>query len=91
MKHVTFGVSASCFAANMALKKNAEELKEEIPLTSFYIDDRLTGANNSVTPPTTARDVLLSRIPTQKWNSNELSVMSTIPEELEETNKSVAI
>ena len=27
----------------------------------------------------------------QKWNSNEPSVISTIPEELKETNKSVAI
>ena len=52
MKHVTFGVSASCLAANMAVKQNAEELKEEFPLAyqavrdSFYVDDGLTGAND---------------------------------------------
>ena len=52
MKHVTFGVLVSCFTANTAVKKNAEELKEEKSLAyqavrdSFYVDDRLTGAND---------------------------------------------
>ena len=52
MKCITFGVSASCFAANIAVKQNAEELKEESRLAyqavrdSFYVDDGLTGAND---------------------------------------------
>ena len=52
MKRVTFGVSASSFAANMAIKQNAIDLVHEYPQASqmveesFYVDDCLTGADN---------------------------------------------
>ena len=52
MTRVTFGVSASPFAANMALKQNAVDHTVDYPLaaeavqTSFYVDDGLTGANS---------------------------------------------
>ena len=52
MTRVTFGVSASSFAANMAVKQNATELALEFPLAfdavikSFYVDDALTGADS---------------------------------------------
>ncbi len=52
MTRVTFGVSASSFAANMAVKQNAVEHAVEFPLaakrvhTSFYVDDGLTGADS---------------------------------------------
>ena len=45
MTRVTFGVSASSFAANMAVKQNARDYDMEYPLaaksvnTSFYVDD----------------------------------------------------
>ena len=48
MTRVTFGVSASSFAANMAVKQNARDYDMEYPLaaksvnTSFYVDDGLT-------------------------------------------------
>ena len=47
MTRATFGVSASCFAANMAVKQNAIELAHKYPLAaeavldSFYVDDVL--------------------------------------------------
>ena len=50
MTHLTFGVTASPFAANMSVKQNAHNLKSKYPLTaavvekSFYVDDCLTGA-----------------------------------------------
>ena len=85
MKHVTFGVSASCFAANMAVKQNAEELKEEFPLAyqavrdSFYVDDGLTGANDIQTAVLLRQQLqeMFSRAGFQlkKWNSNEPSVL----------------
>ena len=34
MTRATFGVSASCFAANMAVKRNAVELTGKYPLAS---------------------------------------------------------
>ena len=52
MTRVTFGVSASCFAANMACKQNAIDFVDEYPMaakvveTSFYVDDCLTGADD---------------------------------------------
>ena len=52
MTRVTFGVSASSFAANMAVKQNALDHAMEYPLaansvnTSFYVDDGLTGADS---------------------------------------------
>ena len=45
MTRVTFGVAASSFAANMAIKQNARDFALEYPLaaqtveTSFYVDD----------------------------------------------------
>ena len=52
MTRVTFGVSASSFAANMSVKQNAIDFKEVYPLAakamdeSFYVDDRLCGADS---------------------------------------------
>ena len=49
---MTFGVSASSFAANMAVKQNSIDFATEFPIaakvvdTSFYVDDCLTGANS---------------------------------------------
>ena len=52
MTHVTFGVSASSFAANMSVKQNALDFAVEYPKAakaiqkSFYIDGGLTGADS---------------------------------------------
>ena len=48
---VTFGVSASSYAANMSIKQNSLEFASEYPLAadvvnkSFYVDDCLSGAD----------------------------------------------
>ena len=52
MTRVTFGVSASSFAANMSVKQNAADLAHKYPLAaraveSFYVDDGLTGADST--------------------------------------------
>ncbi len=52
MTTVTFGVSASSFVANMAIKQNALDFAKEYPQAaevinkSFYVDDGLTGADS---------------------------------------------
>lgn len=52
MTHVTFGVSASSFVANMSVKQNVADLSHQYPLAaaaveqSFYVDDALTGADS---------------------------------------------
>ena len=51
MTYVTFGVPASSFISNMAIKQNAYDHANEYPLAakvvheSFYMDDGLTGAD----------------------------------------------
>ena len=50
MNTLTFGVSASAFAANMAIKRNALDWEHKCPqaakavFESFYVDDGLIGA-----------------------------------------------
>ena len=52
MTCVTFGVSSSLFAANMAVKQNAIDHAQEFPFAAeiarkcFYVDDCLTGADD---------------------------------------------
>ena len=51
MTRLTFGVSASPFAANMAVKQNAIDFGKQYPQVawvvheSFHIDNRLTGGD----------------------------------------------
>ena len=101
MKRVTFGVSASSFAANMAVKQNAEELSGQFPLaaqavqSSFYVDDGLTGANDIPTAIQLRQQLQemfsQAKFELKKWNSIEPEVMDTIPEGLKENNKLVNI
>ena len=52
MNRVTFGISASSFAANMSMKQNSFDWAHKYPLAakvveqSFYVDDGFTGANS---------------------------------------------
>ena len=97
MTRVTFGVSASCFVANMAVKHNAIELADKYPLAaeavykSFYVDDGLTGADDVETTITLQRQLqdLFTRggFMLRKWNSSEPRVLQTISPELRESRE----
>ena len=92
MTRVTFGVSASCFAANMAVKQNTRDLAHEYSLAaeavekSFYVDDCLSGADDVKTVITLQGQlqILFSRgcFLLRKWHSSERSVLQDIPSEL---------
>ena len=96
MNRITFGVSASSFAANMAVKQNAIEYAQEFPLGAeavqkcFYVDDCLTGANDPKSALILQRQLtdLLSRggFILRKWNSSDKSVLKEIPEELRDAS-----
>ena len=96
MNRITFGVSASSFAANMAVKQNAIEYAQEFPLGAeavqkcFYVDDCLTGANDPKSALILQRQLtdLLSRggFVLRKWNSSDKSVLKEIPEELRDAS-----
>ena len=95
MTRVTFGVSASSFAANMSVKQNSIDLVHEFPLAakmveqSFYVDDGLMGADSIERAIDLRKEVqaLLSRggFLLRKWNSNETRVLHSIEPELRES------
>ena len=82
MTRVTFGVSSSCYAANMAVKQNARDLAHEYPLAvekSFYV----SGADDVKTAIILRCQLqdLFSRggFLLRKWNSSEASVLQDVP------------
>lgn len=91
MTIATSGVSASCFAANMALKR---ELTDKYPLAArvvhelFYVDDTLTGAD-SIKSAITLQRQLQDRggFLLRKWKSNESLVLKAISPELQESKE----
>ena len=97
MTRVTFGVSASSFAANMSVKQNAIDYSHEYPIaagvvkSSFYVDDCLTGATDSKSALILQRQLteLFSRggFVLRKWNSNDPSVLEKIPEDLRDSRE----
>ena len=95
MTRVTFGVSASSFAANMSVKRNAMDHALEFPKaasvveTAFYVDDCLTGAN-SVEEAIELHQQLLNLFARggfllRKWNSSDPSVLQNIESEYRDT------
>lgn len=95
MTRATFGVSASGFAANMAVKQNAIDLAHEYPLAakvveeSLYVDDCLTGADDVKTAITLHGQ--LQNLFSRGGFSNEQSVFDAIPPELREHREVISI
>ena len=94
MTRVTFGVSASSFAANMAVRQNAMDYAMDFPLAyeavkdNFYVDDGLTGAD-SVEEAVKLYEQLHNLFDRacfllRKWNSSEQQVLEHIPPDLKD-------
>ena len=92
MTRVTFGISASSFAANMSVKQNALDHKMEFPKaadvveTSFYVDDCLTGAE-STTEAIQLHHQLVELFSKggfllRKWNTSDPEVLNHIDPDL---------
>ena len=101
MTRATFGVAASCFAANLCVQRNATELSQEYPLAarvaqdSLYVDDALTGAE-TIQETITLREQLqdlFSRgcFQLRKWNSSAPQVLESIPPTLREAEEILSI
>ena len=94
MTRITFGVSASSFAANMSVKQNAIDYATEYPQaakiveTSFYVDDCLTGADSAKEAIILQQQLLnlfsKGGLLLRKWSSNNVTVLKNIPSELRE-------
>ena len=101
MTRVTFGVSASSFAANMAVKQNAIDLAHKYPLAakavddSFYVDDGLTGADSTEEAKQLQKQLhnLFSQggFLLRKWNSNDPAVLQHLAPELKDARTKHAI
>ena len=101
MTRVTFGVSASSFAANMSVKRNAIDYTLEFPKaayvvgTAFYVDDCLTGAD-SLDEAIDLHQQLLNLFGKgdfllRKWNSSDPNVLCHIDPKIQDTKSTYHI
>ncbi len=92
MTILTFGVYASSFAASMSVKRNAIDHATEYPQAanavemSFYVDDCLTGADSAKEAIILQQQLLnlfaKGALLLRKWNSNNVTVLESIPSKL---------
>ena len=92
---LTFGVSASAYAANMSVKKNALDLTLEYPQAakvveqSFYVDDCLTSADTveeAVKLRMQFQDLLArGGFLLRKWSSSDPTVLQSVLNELKDS------
>ncbi|XP_065082970.1 uncharacterized protein LOC135705275 [Ochlerotatus camptorhynchus] len=88
---VTYGTACAAYQAMAALRKVAEDNKEEFPLAAeripknFYVDDLLSGANTieeAIHLRNEIRDVLaIAGFNLRKWNSNERQLLGSVASE----------
>ena len=97
MTRVTFGVSASSFAANMSVKQNAIDFKDVYPLAakavdeSFYVDDGLCGAD-SVEEAVELQSQLQGLFERggfllHKWSSSEMEVLRRLSSDSKDSQR----
>ena len=101
MTRLTFGVCASPFAANMALRQNALDHQLEFPraakatLESFYVDDGLVGAD-SIEDAIQLREELqhlfsLGGFELKKWKTSNKTVEQSIAKPFRDEQSSCTI
>ena len=101
MNRVTFGVSASSFVENMAVKQNALDFALEYPQAvtavekSFYVDDGPAGADSIEEAMQLQKQLqeLFSRggFTLRKWNSSEAMVSQHVEPEFRDSQALQAI
>ena len=92
MTRLTFGVCASSFAANMALKQNAKDHQQEYLQASkaasedFYVDDGLTREDTVDKATNLQRDMqslsALGCFRLKKWKASDRTVEQNIEQDL---------
>ena len=101
MTRVTFGVAASSYAANMAVKQNAIDLAQEYPAAakavhqSFYVDDGLIGADSLDEAVVLQKELQalfdLGGFTLRKWNSSNPTALQHVPADLKESHSLCAL
>ncbi len=97
MTRVTFGVSASSFAANMSVRQNAVDHAHEYPMAkkaveeSFYVDDALTGTDSieeAIQLQNQLQELLsCGKFLLRKWNCSDPAVLDNVPSELRDKHE----
>ena len=98
MTCVTFGVSASSFISNMAIKQNAYDHNNQYPLAakvvheSFYVDDGFTGADtieDAQKQQQQLQDLFVcGGFLLHKWNCSKSFVVEHLPPNLRDSPSS---
>ena len=101
MTRVTFGVSSSSFAANMAVKCNSLDLASKYPLAaqvvsdSFYVDDGLAGADcvqEAINLQTQLQSLFSEGgFLLRKWNASDPAVLQHVSPDLLDTQFKLTI
>ena len=101
MTRVTFGVAASSYASNMAVKQYAINLAREFPAAakavhqSFYVDDGLTGADSVEEAVELQKELqpMFDRggFTLRKWNSSNPATLRYVPADLRESHSLCAL
>ncbi len=94
MTRITFGISASSFAANMCMKQNALDFAAKYPLAadvvdkSLYVDDCLTGADSVEQARSLQAELQAlfdeAKFLLRKWNTSDPAVLDHVPPHLKE-------
>ena len=101
MVRLTFGATCSPFLAVQVLRQLAEDYKNEFPeaakaiMTSFYVDDFLSGADTiedaSLLQRTLTELLGRAQMTLRKWRTNDNNLRSSIPSHLLETEETQLI
>ena len=100
MTHLTFGVSASSFIANMCMKQNAINFGSQYPKavkqveTSFYVDDYLGGADSrqeAIQLQGEMHSIIKWGFLLRKWSCSDPCVLESIPIDLRHSQPTVIL
>ena len=93
MNRLTFGVSASSFAANMSVMQNAVDFAKDHPLASQVVKKSLyveVGADSVEQAAKLQVDLQelfgKAQFLLRKWNSSDLAALEHVPPELKESH-----
>ena len=99
MTRLTFGVSASSFAANQSIRQLAVDHADQYPqaakaiLEDFYVDDCVTGADSppeAVELQSQLQDILSKgNFLLRKWHSSDPKVLDSLPADLRDPGDQV--
>ena len=85
MTHLTFGVAASSYAANMCVKQNAQDFFHQFPMAAKAVDSS-SYVDEAITLQQQLQELFKhAGFTLRKWNFSNPSVLQHIPDDLKDT------